>query len=137
MDILGNLPPDAVFFEQSPINADELEEYKVLEEHLRKRRLHELDDEDRHKLLELALRFTPGTHKMAALPEFLEMLILEGRSLLHEKIAEDDPGAFTFYQMSEYIYSQTILNNIFFGKIKTSKPQAQEIIDQSIIQLLI
>jgi ABC-type multidrug transport system fused ATPase/permease subunit len=137
VDILGNLPPDAVFFEQSPINADELEEFKVLEEHLRKKRLHELDGQDHHKLLELALRFTPGTHKMAALPEILEMLILEGRALWHDKIAEDDPGAFTFYQMSEYIYSQTILNNIFFGKIKTSKPQAQEIIDQSIIQLLI
>jgi len=137
VDILGNLPPDAVFFEQSPINADELEEYKVLEEHLRKRRLHELDDEDRHKLLELALRFTPGTHKMAALPEVLEMLILEGRALFHKKIAEDDPGAFTFYQMSEYIYSQTILNNIFFGKTNTSSSQAKEIIDQSIIQLLI
>ncbi len=54
-----------------------------------------------------------------------------------KKIAEDDPGAFTFYQMSEYIYSQTILNNIFFGKTKTSNPQAQEIIDQSIIGLLI
>jgi len=137
VDILGNLPPDAVFFEQSPISADELEDFKVLEEHLRKKRLHELDGEDRHKLLELALRFTPGTHKMAALPEILEMLILEGRALWHEKIAEDDPEAFTFYQMSEYIYSQTILNNIFFGKTKTSERRAQEIIDQSIIQLLI
>jgi ABC-type multidrug transport system fused ATPase/permease subunit len=137
VDILGNLPPDAVFFEQSPINADELEEFKVLEEHLRKKRLHELDAEDRHKLLELALRFTPGIHKMAALPQILEMLILEGRALFREKIAQDDPEAFTLYQMSEYIYSQTILNNIFFGKTKTSNPQAQEIINQSIIQLLI
>jgi len=137
VDILGNLPPDAVFFEQSPINADELEDFKVLEEHLRKKRLHELDAGDRDQLLELALRFTPGIHKMAALPEILEMLILEGRALFREKIAEDDPGAFTFYQMSEYIYSQTILNNIFFGKTKTSSPQAQEIINQSIIQLLI
>jgi ABC-type multidrug transport system fused ATPase/permease subunit len=137
VDILGNLPPDAVFFEQSPIRADELESFKVIEKHLRKKRLHELDGEDRHKLLELALRFKPGTHKMAALPEILEMLILEGRALWHEKIAEDDPEAFTFYQMSEYIYSQTILNNIFFGKTKISKRQAQEIIDQSIIQLLI
>jgi ABC-type multidrug transport system fused ATPase/permease subunit len=39
--------------------------------------------------------------------------------------------------MAEYIYSQTILNNIFFGKTKTANPQAQERIDQSIIQLLI
>ncbi len=137
VDILGNLPPDAVFFEQSPIDADELEEYKILEEHLRKKRLHELENEDRHKLLELALRFIPGIHKMAALPEILETLILESRSLFHEKIAKDDPEAFTFYQMAEYIFSQTILNNIFFGKTKTGNPQAQELINQSIIQLLI
>ncbi|UCD80095.1 MAG: ABC transporter ATP-binding protein/permease [Desulfobacterales bacterium] len=137
VDILGGLPPDAVFFQQSPLNPEELEEFKVLEEHLKKKRLHELDDEDRQKLLELGLRFTPGIHKMAALPEILEMLILESRALFHDKIAEDDPEAFTFYQMSEYIYSQTILNNIFFGKTKTANPQAQERIDQSIIQLLI
>ena len=137
VDILGDLPPDAVFFEQSPISADELAEYKILEEHLRKKRLHELDRDDRHKLLELALRFTPGLHKMAALPELLETLILEGRALFREKIAEDDPDAFTFYQMAEYIYSQTILNNIFFGKTKSANPQSQELINQSIIQLLI
>ena len=137
VDILGNLPPDAVFFEQSPIRAEELEDFKVIEDHLRKKRLHELDAEDRDKLLELALRFTPGSHKMAVMPEILETLILEGRALFREKIAEDDPGAFTFYQMSEYIYSQTILNNIFFGKTKASNPQSQELINQSIIQLLI
>ena len=137
VDILGNLPPDAVFFEQSPINADELEDFKVLEEHLRKTRLREMGEEDRHKLLELALRFTPGIHKMVALPEMLEELILDGRAQFREKIAEDNPGAFTFYQMSEYIYSQTILNNIFFGKTKTANPQAQELLNQSIIQLLI
>jgi ABC-type methionine transport system ATPase subunit len=137
VDILGNLPPDAVFFEQSPINAQELEAYKILVEHLKKKKLHELTGEDREKLLELALRFTPGVHKMAALPEMLETLILEGRALFREKITTDDPDAITFVEMSQYIYSQTILNNIFFGKTKTANPQAQERIDQSIIQLLI
>lgn len=137
VDILGNLPPDAVFFKQSPISAEELDDFKLLVERLKKKKLHELEDDDHHKLLELALRFTPGVHKMAALPEILETLILEGRALLREKIADDDPEAFTFYQMSEYIYSQTILNNIFFGKTKTDNPQAQERINKSIIQLLI
>ncbi len=137
VDILGNLPPDAVFFEQSPISAEELDDFKLLVEHLKKKKFHELDKDDHRKLLELALRFTPGVHKMAALPEILETLILEGRALFREKIATDDPAAFTFYQMSEYIYSQTILNNIFFGKTKTANPQAQERINQSIIQLLI
>jgi ABC-type multidrug transport system fused ATPase/permease subunit len=137
VDILGNLPPDAVFFEQSPIAAEELDEYKLLVERLKKKKLHELSDADHQKLLELSLRFTPGIHKMVSLPQILETLILEGRALFREKISEDDPEAITSYQMSEYIYSQTILNNIFFGKNKTTNPQAQERIDQSIIQLLI
>jgi ABC-type multidrug transport system fused ATPase/permease subunit len=135
--ILGNLPPDAVFFEQSPIGPHELNEFKTLVEHLKRRKLHELSEEDRQKLLELAMRFVPGVHKMVALPAILEHLILESRSMFREKITADDPDAITFYQISEYIYSQTILNNIFFGKTKSANPQAQEAINQSIIQLLI
>ena len=137
VDILGNLPPDAVFFEQSPIAAEELDEYKLLVEQLKRKKLHELSDEHHDMLLELSLRFTPGIHKMVSLDQILETLILEGRALFREKISEDDPEAITSYQMSEYIYSQTILNNIFFGKNKTANPQAQERINQSIIQLLI
>jgi ABC-type multidrug transport system fused ATPase/permease subunit len=74
---------------------------------------------------------------MIALPQILETLILEGRYLFREKISSDHPNVITFYQMSHYIYSQTILNNIFFGKTTTTNPMAQEKINQSIIHLLI
>jgi len=137
VDIVGNLPPEAIFFEQSPINPEELDAFKLTVERLRRKKLHELSPEDRGKLLELALRFTPGVHKTVGLPKMLESLILEGRALFRAKIMTDEPDAFTFYQMSDYIYSQTILNNIFFGKTKTTGSKAQEKIDQSIIQLLI
>ena len=137
VDILGNLPPEKVFFEQSPIRADELDEYKMLAARLAKTKLHHLSPDDRSGLLRLALRFIPGIHKMVGMPSILEELILEGRALFKESISKDDPGAFTFYQASEYIYSQTILDNIFFGKTKTVNPQAEERIDQSIIQVLI
>jgi ABC-type multidrug transport system fused ATPase/permease subunit len=137
VDILGNLPPEEVFFEKSPVSAHELDEYKLLVERLKKAKMHQLEEPDRAKLLELALRFIPGVHKMVSLPEILENLILEGRALFRDKISTEDPGAFTFYQISEYIFSQTILNNIFFGKMKTVNPQAQEKMNQNIIQLLI
>jgi ABC-type multidrug transport system fused ATPase/permease subunit len=137
VDILGNLPHDDLFFEQSPLAPEDLDEYKLVVERLRKQKLHELSRTDREKLLVLALRFTPGKHKMVGLPALLENLILEGRALFKEKISVDDPEAFSFYQIAEYIYSQTILNNIFFGKKTTVNPIAQEKIDQSVIQLLI
>ena len=137
VDILGNLPPDKVFFEQSPIAAEELEDYKALVGRLNKVKLHQLLPEDRSDLLKLALRFTPGVHKVIGLPDIFEELILEGRSLFKEKITRDAADAFTFYQASEYIYSQTILDNILFGKTKTINPEAEEKINQNIIQVLI
>lgn len=137
VDILGNLPPDKVFFEQSPIAPDELDEYKSLVQRLKKTKLHRLAVQDREKLLQQSLRFTPGKHKMIGLPQIIEQLILEGRALLRDKISKDYPSAFSFYDISNYIFSETILNNIFFGKTKTAGPQAQEKINQSIIQLLI
>ncbi len=137
VDILGNLPPEAVFFEQSPIEPHELDDYKMLAERLRRKRLHQLSRHDREKLLEVALRFTPGQHKMVALSEVLETLILEGRALFRELISEEMPDAFTFYDPSRYIPSETILNNILFGRLKTRNPRAREKINKSIIQLLI
>ncbi len=137
VDIVGNLPPEAIFFEQSPIEPGEIDEFKRLVERLRRKKLHELNVQESGRLLELALRFTPAVHKMVMLPPLLEELILQGRALFREMITGADPGAFTFHDVSEYIYSQTILNNIFFGKTKGASPHAQEKIYQSIIQLLI
>lgn len=137
VDILGNLPPEAVFFEQSPIAAEELEDYKVLAERLKKKRLHELSDSEKKLLIQAALRFSPGRHKTAALPEIFEHLILEGRALFRDKITKDYPGLILFYDPGRYISSQSILHNILFGKIKSSASRAGEKIDQSIVRLLI
>ena len=137
VDILRKLPKDAVFFDQSPIEPAELEDLVFLVDTLKKKRLHDLSDTDRQKILEVVLRFIPGSHKMVSMPKLLESLILEGRALFRKKITEDAPGAYTFYQMSEYISSQTILSNIFYGKTTTAHAAAQERIDQSIIQLLV
>jgi ABC-type multidrug transport system fused ATPase/permease subunit len=137
VDILGNLPPEAVFFEQSPMNPEELSDYKTVVEHLRRRGLDELPAPDRQSLLNLALRFTAGLHKMAALPAELQGLLLEARVRFRERVSRDLPDVFTFYSKNDYIHSQTILNNILFGKAKTTTPQVQEVIAQNIIQVLI
>lgn len=137
VDILGGLPPETVFFEQSPIGAAELSDYTEIVEHLRRRKIEDLESEDRRRLLNLALRFTPGVHKMTSLSPDLERMLLSARTLFRERILRDRPGAFGFFSKNDYIFSQTILNNIFFGKTKTSNPEAEETVVQSIIQLLI
>jgi ABC-type multidrug transport system fused ATPase/permease subunit len=137
VDILGSLSPDPVFFEQSPISLEEWDDAKSLVERLKRTKLLQLSDTDRDYLLKLAFRFKPGQHKLVSLPAILERLILEGRSLIRESITLKNPSAFSFYQLSDYIYNQTILNNILFGQTKTSNPKALDMINQSIIQLII
>ena len=137
VDILGNLPPENVFFEQSPILPQELDDYKMIAERLGKKRLHQLSGKDRERLIQVALRFSPGWHKMVALSEIIEVLILEGRALFRDRITESDPDLISFYDPARYIPTETILNNILFGKLKTTNPKAQEKINQNIIQLLI
>ncbi|WP_320172731.1 ABC transporter ATP-binding protein/permease [Maridesulfovibrio sp.] len=137
VDILGNLPPDEVFFEQSPIPSEEFEDYKQLTTRIDDTPLLELEGKDREMLLRLALGFVPGVHKIVALPAVLKGLILDGRKMFNSRISEDMPEAFSFYQMAEFIPSQTILDNILFGKPKTDHPKVQDAINQSMIQLLI
>jgi ABC-type multidrug transport system fused ATPase/permease subunit len=137
VDILGDLPPDEIFFEKSLIRPDELDAYKIIAERVKKAGLQNSSSEDRKKILGLALLFTPGIHKMVPLPEVLEKRILTGHFQFREKIESERPESFSFYDINEYICSHSILNNIFFGKIKTTTPQIQDKINQLIVQLLI
>ena len=135
--ILAGLPPNEMFFEQSPLSPDELEPYKVIAEQLKKSEWRQLSLDGRKRLLEIALRFIPGRHKMIVLPDGLKKQILKARSDFRKKISDDFSGAFSFYRKSDYLFSHTILNNLFFGKIKTAVPQIQDTINEQIIQLLI
>jgi ABC-type multidrug transport system fused ATPase/permease subunit len=137
IQILGNLVPDNIFFEQTPIRSDELENYKTIADNLTREKPLQLSVEDQRHLLDLSLRFIPGKHRLVTLPDSLRDLILESRFRFKKKIVKDHPDAVTFHQIDRYIHSQTILNNIFFGKAKTDTPMAQERIKESIIHLLI
>ena len=46
------------------------------------------------------------------------------------------PDAVSFYNISEYIHSLTILDNILYGKPTNNRPRAQERISESIMQFL-
>jgi ABC-type multidrug transport system fused ATPase/permease subunit len=137
LDILKGLPAEAAFFEQSPIAAEDLAEYSILAELLTKKDWRQLEPYERQKLLELALHFIPGRHKMLALPGGLNQQILAARTRFRKKISKDHPNAFYFYRKLDYLFSHTILHNLFFGKMKTTSPQSQEAINEQIVQLLI
>jgi len=138
VDILKDVPsPDATFFEQTPITADEFGVYRELAGRLGRVRLHKLAEEDERLLLTLALRFTPGHHAIVGLSPILEGLLLQGRAMFAERIETDLPGSVTFFRRDDYLYSMTVMDNILFGRVKTTSQKVLDQIQKTIVSLLI
>jgi len=138
VDILKNVPDaDSSFFEQAPMEPSEFEAYASLAERLERFALHVLSAEDQRLLFAMALRFTPGRHKMLALSPVAERMLLSGRVQFMERIATRNAQAVSFYRRDNYIYSQTILDNILFGKLKNESQKVLEMVNKTIVMLLI
>ncbi len=137
MDILGNIEPDALFFEQSPMEPDEFEDYRDLFPKLESMSPDHLSSVEQAMLLRLALRFVSGVHTTGELHAAFEESIVQARREFRQQIQDDHPEAFTFYRMSGYLPSLSILDNILFGRTRMDIPGAQERIARNLMQLLI
>ncbi len=144
--------------EISPVPLEQLEPYGDLVG--RSFRSHSTAEakRDEELLLELALRFVPGQHKLATMPAALENSILEARHRFIEQIgrqdwlecqfslegipaqdvgevAESETGV-TFYCPSQYLFTKSILDNILFGRVRADQAKAAEQVQQWLVELL-
>jgi ABC-type multidrug transport system fused ATPase/permease subunit len=116
---------------------EEIDHYKRLLYKAKRKGIQKVSGKERNKILQLMLNFIPQKHRFLRLPKNLERRILNGRALFKEKISAAAPAAISFCRMSKYMYTQSILTNIFFGKLKEESSAAQEKINTCIHQLLI
>jgi len=137
VDILGGVETIDIFFENSPVPADRLEECQDILNHLKKNQPSSLPAKEQIFLLSLALNFTPAIHTMTPLRGDLKSMLLLARNKFPPWCEKVAPGLFTFYDGKTYIHNQSILNNILFGKTKTDLAHAQEKMNQAVIHMLI
>lgn len=136
-EILAGFDTVEMFYKFSPLRPEMIEECRELLSRINTSGIESLSEADRIFFLKIALGFIPGLHKTTALTSQLEAGILEGRRAWVSWSERHYPDRFNHYDESEYIFDQSILNNIFFGRVRTDLPHAQEKINQAIIQLLI
>mgnify|MGYP000546802450 CR=1 FL=1 len=148
--LLKDIGEDEFFFERSPMQANELENYATL-----------LDDlgngsprqrQQRNQLLLLTLRFVPGRHSITGLPEGLDDKIVAARHYFLEhlmgvdieacftstsRLRESgvlaslpmytDPRDFIPFCPAEYLYRHSLKDNIFFGGIIRETPDEERL----------
>ncbi len=136
-DILTGFDSVDMFYKFSPVKPGSLDECRTSLDHLRFSGKAGLSEQERIFFLKLALGFIPGVHKTATLTEDMEQAVLAGRAAWIKWSEKHYPETFVHYNDAEYIADQSILNNIFFGRVRTDLSHAQEKINQAIVQLLI
>jgi len=119
------------------IPLEDIDDYRKLLYNVQRKGVQKASLKERGLLLQAALAFIPQKHRFFRFPKKLEQRILEGRALFKEKISTAAPDAISFCQMPRYMHSQSILTNIFFGKLKEESSAAWEKINTCIHRLLI
>ncbi len=137
VDFLLSVGESAEIFEDLPISRDAVEGFTRIVEHLEKKGLAGVDDNEKAQLLQLALRYEAGRHKLVAVSTEFMFKVVDARRHFMERIAAEKPGSVDFYHQDSYIVSSNILDNIIFGRIKADSAGAEERVNQQIMQLLI
>ena len=119
------------------IDPEEIDDYKRLLYKIKKKSIQKVTRKEHNKILRMMLDFIAEKQRFFYLPKKLENRILKGRALFKKKISAIAPHAISFCRMSEYMHAQSILTNIFFGKLKEESSATREKVNTCIHQLLI
>ncbi|MEE4356744.1 MAG: ABC transporter ATP-binding protein/permease [Desulfococcaceae bacterium] len=135
--LIGNVQDDDFFFRGTPVRPDEFDLYKEITEKVRRNK--ELEQTDKTRILELALRYIPARHRIAAMPRSFAQKVLNARYRFIQEIGKSDvrnclaateefmkgenpkipePAKnknYTMFCPVQYLRSHTLLENILFG----------------------
>jgi putative ABC transport system ATP-binding protein len=142
--LLQDMQEDEFFFQGSPMEPDEFETYAKITKKVHKGKLNTLKAEEQNALLELALRYIAGKHKIYSIPDSLRQTIVETRhrfliEIEHVNLEQCKDGtiqqhivpigqmektpakqyntSFTPFCTSQYLYNHTLLDNVLFGTV--------------------
>jgi putative ABC transport system ATP-binding protein len=144
---------ECFFSETSPIKTKSFETYKTIMENIELAGARTLDQQDKALLLSLALEFVPARHTIVAIPESLQEMILQARyRFIQEVIGVDlmtcrdateridetklKQKGFFPHCPAEYMFSQTIFDNLVYGNLKSEQTSAADDLLAQITDLL-
>jgi putative ABC transport system ATP-binding protein len=126
-EIFRGLPAGHPLFEQfSFLSADELPEYEDI---VRRRGLKGragFNDEDRTKLLALALFYVEPRHRLGLLKDEHRALVVETRAKIRATLEEKEEPGVEFYDPERVCFAAPVKDNLLFGRVTYSVADASE-----------
>lgn len=118
VEIFATMPAGHELFEQfSFIRAEDLPYYQSLIGRIAHKSMAGLDEEERSRLLALALMLVPARHRLGVVNHALQARILAARHEFAAHLPEALRESIEFFDVECYMSSATLQDNILFGKL--------------------
>jgi ABC-type phosphate/phosphonate transport system ATPase subunit len=126
-----------VFDTPELISPDDVDGYKQILYNVKKKQGKPLKGRARREILRATLNYVPNRHKHIKFPNELAERTVAARPKVREKMCEVSPDEIKSCSLSDYLYSQSILTNILFGKFKGDSPTARDRLNTVVNRLLV
>ncbi len=134
LEIFSDLTPDHVLFEQFAfIAAEEFPEYREI---IARDNAGTMDEEDRSRLLGLALLYVEPRHRLGLLDADLQQRILAARRAFHDQATAAMADAIAFYDPLLYCSAAPLRDDLLFGLVAQGAAMASERVTDAIRETL-
>ncbi len=131
VELFQDLPPGHEYFERfSFISADDLPDFQIILNASANDGVSALSEQQRVQLLQLPFRLTRAKHRLGLINDKLENRLLAARKTFEQDLPANMLDKISFFDRNTYNPSSSVLDNVLFGKINTSRSDAAKKIQQ-------
>jgi len=136
IELFTGLPPGHEFFDRySFISADELSDVKNMLKRIDGVDVGNIREDDRLRLLEVAMNLTPARHRLRVMDDNFRDLVLKARPKFHENIPEDLASEIDFFDADNYTAAASILDNLLFGRFAYGRAHSEERVGEVLFEI--
>ncbi|MCP4876434.1 MAG: ABC transporter ATP-binding protein [Gammaproteobacteria bacterium] len=136
LDLFSDVEPDSELFDQfSFIEADDLPEFNKLLQDIKRYGLEDLPLEEKRRLISLPFKLIVARHRLGLITEPIQQSILTARRQIHELAGSENLGI-EFFDETRYNPRISIQDNILFGKLVYGQANAQQKINELIVDVV-
>ena len=125
LEIFTDLPQGHEFFERySFIEQEQLADFRRIINTIENQGQRALSTADKSKLWALPFKLVPVRHRLAIIDDPTREKLLQARKLFRETLPAELMSAVEFFDEEKYKRTASIVDNILFGKIASTKSEA-------------
>lgn len=136
IELFTGLPPGHEFFDRySFVSADEIADVKNILKRTDGVVIDKIREEDRLRLLDVAMQLTPARHRLRVIDDDFRDLVLKARPKIRANLPEELAKHIDFFEADGYAPAAPIIDNLLFGRFAYGRANSEERVGEVLFEI--